>query len=286
MFPSFNPVCRELGAPPKKPVRERKGKTFQSRLPGVGGSAISALFRPFLDFPLSIPFAGSWGLRQGFSHSAGARSLAAFNPVCRELGAPPSAHRQARVRAHLSIPFAGSWGLRHTCEEALCLAYDFQSRLPGVGGSASSKDPGSWDDHSFQSRLPGVGGSALTGGRLSWTTPSSDGPRLSIPFAGSWGLRPDLRDKAEEDYCFQSRLPGVGGSALATTCRGSVRRALSIPFAGSWGLRLRCKYAAKRHLELSIPFAGSWGLRHNQTCIERYWGFQSRLPGVGGSAPC
>ncbi len=61
---------------------------------------------------LSIPFAGSWGLRP--------RSNAVTEP-----------------QPQLSIPFAGSWGLRHLhgplSEDAFRF---FQSRLPGVGGSA------------------------------------------------------------------------------------------------------------------------------------------------------
>ncbi len=58
----FNPVCRELGAPPCVGSRFSALSFFQSRLPGVGGSAPPPL-QP--------------------------ETRAAFNPVCRELGAPP-----------------------------------------------------------------------------------------------------------------------------------------------------------------------------------------------------
>ncbi len=86
---TFNPVCRELGAPPAI----HTGSARCGRL-------------------LSIPFAGSWGLRP--LEVVGLTEPGPFNPVCRELGAPPEGvSREA-------LAFIG-----------------FQSRLPGVGGSAS-----------------------------------------------------------------------------------------------------------------------------------------------------
>ncbi len=107
---------------------------FQSRLPGVGGSAARDMMGYWLHTPfnpvcrelgappdgggedggflaLSIPFAGSWGLRPGLQEVR--RALApAFNPVCRELGAPPDMSAVVAWGDRLSIPFAGSWGLR------------------------------------------------------------------------------------------------------------------------------------------------------------------------------
>ncbi len=85
----------------------------------------------------------------------------------------------------------------------------FQSRLPGVGGSALAYMGGFTGCVAFQSRLPGVGGSAegVRGAPL-------DDP-LSIPFAGSWGLRPlTATTPSPLTVTFQSRLPGVGGSAF------------------------------------------------------------------------
>ncbi len=144
-----------------------------------------------------------------------------------------------------SAPVA-SWG------EGVFLG--FQSRLPGVGGSADPRgDPMTT---TFQSRLPGVGGSA--GVFLGTLIPR---PLLSIPFAGSWGLRQGLTWRTTRSLVFQSRLPGVGGSAGVSHERETLRAQLSIPFAGSWGLRPCCSLTSSE-----------WGL------------FQSRLPGVGGSA--
>ncbi len=62
---TFNPVCRELGAPPRVISLVAEYNTFQSRLPGVGGSADAA--GDLWEAPVGGP----------------------FNPVCRELGAPP-----------------------------------------------------------------------------------------------------------------------------------------------------------------------------------------------------
>ncbi len=63
--PPFNPVCRELGAPPFGEQAGHEWDYFQSRLPGVGGSALRPLDREVHGpLQLSIPFAGSWGLRR------------------------------------------------------------------------------------------------------------------------------------------------------------------------------------------------------------------------------
>ncbi len=166
----------------------------------------AGLHSPALE--LSIPFAGSWGLRHGDAESS-AMAPVSFNPVCRELGAPPP---QLRVRRD---------------------SRGFQSRLPGVGGSAPAGEAGRSIGRAFQSRLPGVGGSAKgrpskSGRRSSLSIPfagswglrlglapckgGSQAP-LSIPFAGSWGLRPEAWRRGEAAARFQSRLPGVGGSA-------------------------------------------------------------------------
>ncbi len=205
---------------------------FQSRLPGVGGSATAGV-RVNPESGLSIPFAGSWGLRL-VSHS------------CR------------RQHAGLSIPFAGSWGLRLRKVIMLRLALSFQSRLPGVGGSASAclrlnalqrspfnpvcrelgAPPLGAEYRArgliFQSRLPGVGGSAQAGARRKvWGSPFN-------PVCRELGAPPWRRGKAmaRTSAFFQSRLPGVGGSAPDGRHGHRALARLSIPFAGSWGLRL------------------------------------------------
>ncbi len=229
---TFNPVCRELGAPP-----------LQGRVTSCGWS-----FNPVCR-ELGAPPAMHWPLRV---------TSRSFNPVCRELGAPP--------RTRFPLTSEGSGG--------------FQSRLPGVGGSAGAARSGSCRGYRFQSRLPGVGGSA--GGRPSRLAmratfnpvcrelgappaPAQLGkhqPPLSIPFAGSWGLRPGKEGLVVfiwittfNPVCRELGAPPfVAGVPIQSTV-------LSIPFAGSWGLRLRGRAAGLLLRPLSIPFAGSWGLR-------------------------
>ncbi len=279
---------------------------FQSRLPGVGGSASA---RPPAGWPsprsLSIPFAGSWGLRLWAWSSRSGLGATPFNPVCRELGAPPRGNSSGRTRRRLSIPFAGSWGLRRKARWHARRYDELSIPFAGSWGLRLAPEGLSRERLAFQSRLPGVGGSASGSAR--------DGASrlLSIPFAGSWGLRPRGR-----------RLDGTGSERL------------SIPFAGSWGLRPLGRSAERwtspfnpvcrelgappprrprrprrpprpfnpvcRELgappvfilpigdfaHLSIPFAGSWGLRRDTEDKPRKRRlFQSRLPGVGGSAP-
>ncbi len=157
-FASFNPVCRELGAPPSTRSTSSSLSLFQSRLPGVGGSAEPWRAGGHRLGRLSIPFAGSWGLRLAYLN--GFSKVTSFNPVCRELGAPPTAEKPHKRR----LPF------NPVCRELGAPPTGRFSRKPS---------------RSFQSRLPGVGGSARVS--LREATP----PRgLSIPFAGSWGLRP------------------------------------------------------------------------------------------------
>ncbi len=128
----FNPVCRELGAPPSCWFRVKFGSSFNPVCRELGAPPGNGATAPHTS-RLSIPFAGSWGLRRRTSR-ASAR-FAPFNPVCRELGAPPHMSK-FKIGDILSIPFAGSWGLR-------LLAGKCEARAS----------------------------------------------HLSIPFAGSWGLR-------------------------------------------------------------------------------------------------
>ncbi len=200
------PFAGSWGLRPTKPAtQDGFAFIFQSRLPGVGGSATIQRDdkRAAPDFQSRLPGVGGSARQPSESHG----THCAFNPVCRELGAPPAEYNTAMsglcsafnpVCRELGAPPAlGVMGGGR--------AY-FQSRLPGVGGSASEALDYLGTLWLFQSRLPGVGGSAARiQGRGSRT--------LSIPFAGSWGLR----------------LPS--GSAARPAPR------LSIPFAGSWGLR-------------------------------------------------
>ncbi len=305
---SFNPVCRELGAPPwakvperglawlsipfagswglrrRRPRRDprrrrrRPGDRFQSRLPGVGGSAsknTAPCGRP--SFQSRLPGVGG----SAAANKAAAFDHIAFNPVCRELGAPPSpgAARRPPSSATPFNPVCRELGappyLAPSRPVRPCL--DFQSRLPGVGGSARDFAARHREGLGyFQSRLPGVGGSALR--LLGGLQPHV----LSIPFAGSWGLRlgfrglgppptfqsrlPGVGGSAEAaqvcaryDLTFQSRLPGVGGSAptFPQPSRENIFQSRLPGVGGSASLAVRRRAAGL----LSIPFAGSWGLR-------------------------
>ncbi len=133
---------------------------------------------------LSIPFAGSWGLRPTI-WPAKPEPEPTFNPVCRELGAPPSRRARVLPTLRLSIPFAGSWGLRPLARVFGHADMNFQSRLPGVGGSASSRL--GWSERCFMPFNPVC--RELGAPPYVVRTARATGGKLSIPFAGSWGLR-------------------------------------------------------------------------------------------------
>ncbi len=158
LFQSRLPGVGGSAADLREPSSERKN--FQSRLPGVGGSALTLAtpsgvtlsFNPVcreLGAPPPTP-----------SSPPSPPPPPAFNPVCRELGAPPRVQRGSQQ----------GWDV-------------FQSRLPGVGGSAEVRLSVAPAPPHFQSRLPGVGGSAKHGELLARRLVA----KLSIPFAGSWG---------------------------------------------------------------------------------------------------
>ncbi len=233
---TFNPVCRELGAPPKASWKHAKS------------------------LRLSIPFAGSWGLRPNRQRQKKVQYDLPFNPVCRELGAPPCHHPQDHRQHRPAFnPVCRELGAPPRLQDITGgLIRSFQSRLPGVGGSAQAvKEAALERDGCFQSRLPGVGGSALT----AWRAESDLRFQSRLPGVGGSAWREMLRERAR-GLAFQSRLPGVGGSALWSCYVSYDVSHLSIPFAGSWGLRLRTGAC----LTTTVTF------------------FQSRLPGVGGSA--
>ncbi len=325
---AFNPVCRELGAPPRSKRLDKSASIFQSRLPGVGGSAPSTTPRGGRSTAFQSRLPGVGGSAECVKRSlsemltfnpvcrelgappsmlcSAPMALASFNPVCRELGAPPrEAHLHHQFR-HLSIPFAGSWGLRRaTTMRPAKSKLGFQSRLPGVGGSAHASGPrGGRVRLTFNPVCRELGAPPMVRGIV------DSAYDLSIPFAGSWGLRLYAERRNAEAPAFNPvcrelgapppRRHGDGGPrhggafnpvcrelgappSPSTTLRGRriatfnpVCRELGAPPLGGAGV--------PRRVELSIPFAGSWGLRQGSAASRRHEPFQSRLPGVGGSA--
>ncbi len=205
----FNPVCRELGAPPSwyRNGKQSGEPPFNPVCRELGAPPI-ADSRGLRGLPLSIPFAGSWGLRR--LSQAFFMAVPSFNPVCRELGAPPSFHRVCGPSSTPFNPVCRELGAPPSARVRVLGSggVDFQSRLPGVGGSAKADSKSVGGVASFNPVCRELG--APPRGRderprrtatfnpvcreLGAPPPRRPPPRrcqrLSIPFAGSWGLRP------------------------------------------------------------------------------------------------